>query len=454
MAIQEFVDQRVKLVEDARAFLAECESDHQSLTEAETVRFTKMHDDADELKGKIDGLLASEKAAAELSARQEAAERELRDVQNKDELGHLRDNMLIREQLPSAPQVNNKFAAIDNVLNSWASRGRGECAADPGFVADFKRSGCEWDSGQGGLYVPLMNRAPKALSDIRNAQSIGTDTEGGHLTEPGFVASLEQALLQFGGVRQVANVIRTTTGSVLDFPTVDDTSNTGALLAENIQDSELDVTFGNMALNAYKYTSKIVLVSKELMQDSAINMSTTLGSLLGERLGRIQNTHATTGTGSSQPNGVATASTLGVTAASATVVTMDEVMNLEASVDAAYRPGASWMFNDTTRNEIRQLKSADSIYHWQPGAQAGDPDRLLGYPFVVNNDVGDTATAVRSILFGAMSKYTIREVLGVTLVQLNERYADFHQVGFVAIMRFDSDLLDAGTAPVKHIVQA
>jgi HK97 family phage major capsid protein len=133
---------------------------------------------------------------------------------------------------------------------------------------------------------------------------------------------------------------------------------------------------------------------------------------------------------------------------------MDEVMNLEASVDAAYRPGAMWMFNDTTRNEIRQLKSADSIYHWQPGAQAGDPDMLLGYPFIVNNDMADTATAEKSILFGQLSKYLIREVLGVTLVQLNERYADYHQVAFVAIMRFDGDLLDAGTNPVKHLVQA
>jgi len=298
-----------------------------------------------------------------------------------------------------------------------------------------------------------MNNAPKRYNDIVNAQSIGTATAGGHTTFPGFVANLEQALLAFGGMRQVSTIMRTDTGSALDFPSLDDTSNTGALLAENVSDSELDVVFGNMTLDAYKYTSKVVLVSKELAQDSAFSMGQVIGSVLGERLGRIQNTHATTGTGSSQPNGAVTASTAGKTAASATVVTFDEVLDLEASVDAAYRPNATWMFNDTTRNELRQLKTTDLQYHWQPGSQAGDPDRMFGYPYIVNNDMANTASAAKSMLFGDFSKYVMREVLGITLVQLVERYAHAHQIGYIAIMRFDSDLRDAGTAPIKHMVQ-
>jgi HK97 family phage major capsid protein len=235
---------------------------------------------------------------------------------------------------------------------------------------------------------------------------------------------------------------------------VNDTSNVGALLSENVQDSEQDVTFGNLTLDAYKYTSKIVRVSVELMQDSAFNMGSVLGSLLGERLGRIQNTHATTGTGSSQPNGVITASTLGKTAAATGAVTMDELLDLQASVDPAYRMGSTWMFNDATRNEIRQLKSTDSVYHWSPGAIAGDPDRLFTSPVVINQDMASMATTTKPVLYGQLSKYLMREVLGVTLVRMNERYADYHQVAFVAIMRFDGDLLDAGTNPVKYLQMA
>ena len=140
--------------------------------------------------------------------------------------------------------------------------------------------------------------------------------------------------------------------------------------AENTQDSEQDMTFGVMTLDAYKYTSKIVRVSVELLQDSAFNLGAELGSLLGERLGRIQNTHATTGTGSSQPNGVVTASALGKTAASATAITTDEIIDLFHSVDRAYRGNSSFMAADSTVAAIRKLKDGDSQYLWQPGLQA------------------------------------------------------------------------------------
>ena len=444
--VQNLVDERVKLITDARAFLAECETDHGSMTEDEVSRFNAMHDDSDKLKATIDEMEASEKAAADRSLRQQAAEEDLQRLQSSNDFDLLRHGATGSGGIA---EPVNRLEAVDNVLQGWANDGRDSVDSE-----QFKASGCSWDSKAGGLYIPLSSQAPQRLADLQNAQSIGTTTAGGHTTFPGFVSNLERALLQFGGMRQVSTILRTATGSALDWPTVNDTGNAGALLAENTQDAEQDVTFGNLTLDAYKYTSKIVRVSVELMQDSAFNMGATLGSLLGERLGRIQNTHATTGTGSSQPNGVITAATLGKTAASATVFTMDELLDLQASVDPSYRMGASWMFNDATRNDIRQLKSADSVYHWSPGAVAGDPDRLFTAPVVINQDMASSATTTKPVLYGALSKYLMREVLGVTLVRMNERYADYHQVAFVAIMRFDGDLLDAGTNPVKYLQHA
>jgi len=388
-------------------------------------------------------------------AKQQAAEEDLQRLRSGSDIDKIRNHALRSQdtQQVNAPAVN-RLDAVNSVLQDWATKGRSGVQGDQGFADSFKASGCSWDSSEGGLFIPLMNQAPKNLDDIRNAQSVGTTTAGGHTTFPGFVTNLEQAMLQFGGMRQVSTILRTATGSALDWPTVNDTSNTGALLSENTQDSEQDVTFGNLTLDAYKYTSKIVRVSVELMQDSAFNMGAVIGSLIGERLGRIQNTHATTGTGSSQPNGVITAATLGKTAAGAAAITMDELLDLQASVDPAYRQGASWMFNDATRNYIRKLKSTDSVYHWQPGAVAGDPDRLLNHTITINQDMASIATTAKTVLFGALAKYLMREVLGVTLVRMNERYADYHQVAFVAIMRFDGDLLDAGTNPVKYLQQA
>jgi HK97 family phage major capsid protein len=109
----------------------------------------------------------------------------------------------------------------------------------------------------------------------------------------------------------VATVIRTDTGAALPIPTSDDTSNKGAILGENTAASEVDVSFGQLVLDAYKYSSKYVLVSVEFLQDSSINVAEFIGKALGERIGRIQNDHFTTGTGSSQPNGIVTAATLG-----------------------------------------------------------------------------------------------------------------------------------------------
>lgn len=357
--IQTLIDQRVKLIEDARTFLDECEADHGGLTEEENARWEQMHADADALDDKVRAIEAEAQAHADRLARQEAAEEELERLRSSSDMDRIR-NALGQPHRDAAPQIN-RIRAVDNVLQSWVLGGRQSVDA-----TQFSASGCKWDASAGGLFIPLNAQAPRSLADIRNAQSIGTDTGGGHTTYPGFIFALEQALLQFGGMRQVSRVLRTATGSALDHPTVNDTSNAGALIGENVLDSEQDVTFGNLTLDAYKYTSRIVRVSVELMQDWAFNMGSVLGSLLGERLGRIQNTHATTGTGSGQPNGAVTAATLGKTAAAAAAITMDELLDLQASVDPAYRPRGTWMFNDSVRNHIRKLKSTDNVYHWQP----------------------------------------------------------------------------------------
>jgi HK97 family phage major capsid protein len=91
---------------------------------------------------------------------------------------------------------------------------------------------------------------------------------------------------------------------------------------------------------------------------------------------------------------------------------------------------------------------------WQPGLTVGQPDMIMGYQYVINQSMTTPATGVKSILFGDFSKYLIRDVRDITLLRLDERYADAHQVGFLAFSRSDGDLLDAGTNPVKYGTQA
>lgn len=287
--------------------------------------------------------------------------------------------------------------------------------------------------------------------------SAASGTAGAYTIPEGFVANLERAMLFYGNVRAVASVMRTTGGEPMAWSTMNDTGNTGARIAENTAVTEADPTFAQVIFYAYKYTSKLVQVPFELLQDSAFDLASELGSALGERLGRITNTEFTTGTGTNQPNGIVTASTAGKTTASATAVTFDEMIDLIHSVDIAYRnqPGAGFMFHDGILQAIRKLKDGNNNYLWQPSVVAGVPDKIWNFPYAINNDMQSSlATGTKTMLFGALGKYKIRDVAGVRLLRLNERYADSDQVGFVAFSRHDGNLLNAGVQPVKHMLQA
>lgn len=285
--------------------------------------------------------------------------------------------------------------------------------------------------------------------------TVGTPADGGYTIPTGFMNELERTMLAYNGPRQVSRVIRTDTGNQIEWPTVNDTSNTGALLAEATTiGSSVDPTFGQKLLDAYKYSSKPILISAELLQDSAFNLGQVIPSLLGERLGRIQAAHFTTGTGSSQPNGVVTAATAGKTAASATAIAADELIDLVHSVDPAYRGSATgFMMHDNVVLAIRKLKDGDNQYLWQPGLQSAEPDRILGFPYTVNQQMSSTITADDiTVLFGDFSKFIIRDVSTVRLYRLEERYRDTDQTGFVAFMRSDSECIQ--TAAIKKLTQA
>lgn len=278
-------------------------------------------------------------------------------------------------------------------------------------------------------------------SELR-AQGVATGAAGGYLVPPAFRAKLAEAQKFFSSMRDSAEVITTETGATLPWPTADDTANVGAILAENTQVTEQDVTFGQADIGAYTYTSKLVRVSLQLLNDNAFDAESWLARKLGERIGRAQNAHFTTGTGTNQPEGVQTNAGIGKTGAAGqtTSVTYDDLIDLIHSIDPAYRLGgrAGWMFHDTTLATARKLKDGQGRPLWEPSVQTGVPDALLGYQYTVNQDMPQMAASARSILFGDLyAGYLIRDVQDVQLLRLAERYADFLQVGFLAFARAD-----------------
>lgn len=397
-------EERAKLVADAQAILVKAEQ----ISKDDEARFDKMMADADSIKANIDRLEKVMSAEHELSQRVE------------QRAG--RDNISISD-------AKNQDEQESTIFKKWLLGGMQD-------LNDQERR--------------VMQR--RAAPVIQAAQSVGTTTAGGFLVPQSFSDRLEIALKYYSGMMENAEVIETDSGADMPWPTVNDTTQVGAILTENATISAQDVTFASVTLKAYMYTSKLIAVSLQLMQDSFFNMENLIADIAGERLGRIFNTHFTTGTGSSQPNGIVTAAASGKvgTTGQTTSVIYDDLIDLIHSIDPAYRRGSKWMANDASIKVVRKLKDGQNRPLWEPSVQAGQPDTLLGYPVVTNNDVATMAANAKSILFGALNKYKVRRVRGMTLMRLNERYADALQVGFFAFARVDGNLIDAGTNPVKY----
>lgn len=288
------------------------------------------------------------------------------------------------------------------------------------------------------------------------AQSAGTTTAGGFTVPTELLTEIEKAMKAHGPMydSDVARVITTSGGGSLKLPTVDDTGVVAVAHTENTaltDDGGSDVTFGQKSLDAYAFDTEFVRWSWELEADSIFNMEALLGELLGERLGRIANKQLTIGSGTSAPNGIVTASSLGVTAAAGTAITFDELIDLEHSIDPAYRkaPGVGYMLNDQTFKAIRKLKDLEGRYIWQQGdVKGGAPGSLNGRPYHINQDMADIAVSAKAVLFGDFKKYWVRKVGAPVIGVLRERF--WPDLGIAGLIRFDGELAQSGA--VKHLI--
>jgi len=332
-----------------------------------------------------------------------------------------------------------------------------------------ERAGRDNKSEGAALYAKWLRGGDGALNSdewgrVRATMSTTTGSEGGFTVATTVAASVLDALKAYGGMRSVAEVIKMAQGNPMSFPASDGTSEEGEIIAENAAATSADVAFSTVGLPVYKYSSKVVTVPFELLQDSSVDIEAFVRNRLTTRLGRVTNRHFTIGTGTAQPNGVVTAAPVGVTAANAssqvTAVTYDSLIDLQHSVDPAYRETGNcrWMFNDATLKAIRKLKDGQNrpifVPGYETGSPGGAPDRLLGAPITINQSVASMAASAKSILFGDFSYYKIRDVMDVTMFRFTDSaYTKNGQVGFLAWMRSGGNLIDVGGA-VKVFVNA
>jgi HK97 family phage major capsid protein len=294
-----------------------------------------------------------------------------------------------------------------------------------------------------------------ALRENR-AQSAGTNSEGGFTVPTELIPELIKSMAAYSPLfdENITRQLVTASGNPLTMPTTNDTSKTAVLLAENATASANDAVFGQVTLGAYKYTSGLIKVSNELLQDTAINLETELRGLMAERFGRGVGAALTTGTGSNQPNGIVTAAGAGITGAVSTI-SFDDLIDLQHSVDPAYRraPSTAFMFNDSTLQALRKIKDDEGNYIWQPASVAtGAAATILGEQYVINQAMANIGASAVSVLYGDMQKFIVRRARPIDIKRLDERFAEADQVAFVGFVRVDSTILDS--AAIKKLTHA
>jgi len=444
----ELLEKKGRLANEAKEILTAAQSDgRETLRKEEEDKFHAIHADIEALTKQVSILDKQdevERSIAEPGSR--------RSDPNPLESTRTQTSTLTRGNRDHQDAIRGWFLAGAPSAGAVPDRYR-EAARRVGLSLDNKSlnfrlasNGLQSRSSEEMRVWQTLHDEERALSGPQSTTSVG-----GYSIQDAAMREVEVALLAFGAMRRAGcTILRTDTGGPLPIPTVNDTTNVGALIAEGTTVGTQDIAFGQLVLDAWKYTSKAVLVSTELMQDNSVNLPQLLGRLLGERLGRITNTHFTTGTGTGQPNGIANAATYTQAATgNTTSITLTNLIALYHSLDPAYRDNAKWMMNDNSLSKIKLLTDSQGRPLWLPGLVDRAPDTILGSPYVINQDMASMTISAKSVLFGDFSKYWIRDVRDVTLLRLDERYAEFLQVAFLAFMRTDGDLLDAGTHPVK-----
>ncbi|OIO03162.1 MAG: capsid protein [Desulfovibrionaceae bacterium CG1_02_65_16] len=286
---------------------------------------------------------------------------------------------------------------------------------------------------------------------VRATMSTGTGSEGGYTVPTETAKTLIDALKKFGGMRQAATVISTSAGHEMQWPTSDGTSEEGEIVGENEEATAADPTFGTKSLVVYKFSSKVVAIPIELLQDSSIDLESFIRLRLAQRLGRITNKKFTIGTGSGEPTGIVTAVGVGKTGASGLddSVDYDSLVDLIHSVDPAYREmgNCRFMFHDLTLRDIKKLKDEQGRPLYLPSIDVKDPATINGYGYTINQQIAQMAANAKSILFGDFSHYIIRDAMQILYYRFTDSaYAKKGQVGFLCFLRSGGNFMDVGGA--------
>ena len=385
--ILEMRQKRADLWEKAKAFLDEHEGENGVMSAEDTAEYERMEQEVSDMGHAIERM-----------ERAEQLDREMNEVANP---------VLVGQPDRPAPAIDNK-------------RGTASDAYKKAF----------WNSIRG-----RMNY------DVRNALQVGELTEGGYTVPDEFENQLIEALQEENIMRGLVHVISTSSGD-RKIPLVTNYG-TASWIEEEAQIPESDVAFNQITLGAHKLATAI-RISQELLNDSAFDLASFIAHEFQRRAGAAEEEAILAGDGSHKPIGLlhdTLGAQVGVTAASATAITADELIDLQHSLKSGYRRKAAFIMNDATIKAIRKLKDLQGQYLWQPSIREGVPDMILNTRVYMSNYMPLVEAGKKVILYGDYSYYWLADRTGRTLQRLNELYAMTDQVGFKLTERLDGRLI-------------
>lgn len=386
------------------------------------MNITEMRNKRKKLIETMDGFLETHQHDGSLSAEDDATYREMENTINTltSDIHRMERRAEIEAELekPVGKPITEKPAAGMNAENEVKIRKK-----------EYNKS--FWNVMRKKLVNP----------EVMNALQEGTDSEGGYLVPDEFEHTLVEALESENIFRKLAHIINTSSGD-RKIPVVA-SKGTASWVDEEGSITESDDAFGQVSIGAYKLGT-LIKVSNELLNDSVFDLEAYIAKEFGRRIGAKEEDAFFNGNGSGKPTGIfdsTAGAQVGITTASISAITADEIIDLFYSLGAPYRKNAVWVLNDATVKAVRKLKDGNGNYLWQPALTSGTPDMLLGRPVYTSNCVPTIASGAKVIAFGDFSYYWIADRQGRVFKKLNELYAATDQTGFVATQRVDGKLI-------------
>lgn len=330
--------------------------------------------------------------------------------------------------------------------------------------------------GRASVIGNMLNQLPnnaKLHKAMLNDLGIATDAKGGFTVQQELSTMLIERMRAFGGLSQYADVYNSMNGKDMEFIRVDNTTQLATQVNENAANTETDpANFNRFTAASYKYSSNVIPISFELLDDTDFDLIGYISEALATRLGRLLADRHINGTGSSQAYGVLADAAVGKTGASGqvTTVTYDDLVDLINSIDIAYRNmqttdgnqvsnGCKFVMRDATLNVIRKIKDTTGhalfIQNMSgfPTVNNYSVGNVFGHQVVVDNNVPAAAASAKSIIFGLLKNFKIKNVMRPeynSIIKLTDSaYVRSAQYGYMMLTRQASRLADWSGDTVK-----